>query len=241
MKKFKRLFSLALALVLAVTPIVAQEAAECSAAIHFSGQTGGSDSSSSSGAVSKFTTYTVVMCQNLDGTVTIRATVPEGIYAGKLVITTKEDLQYVEGSLKSVAGAACSENYGGGICVSFASATAYPEETIVLEANYTVKEKAKLTSNSFKAVEWDIFDAEKKLASEEDNDVIVFVVNEYDYGDANGDGVIDAVDAAKILQYDAGLISGDELLLKVADFDQNGVVDAIDASIVLQWDAGMII
>jgi CSLREA domain-containing protein len=58
-------------------------------------------------------------------------------------------------------------------------------------------------------------------------------------GDANGDGVIDARDAALILQFDAGLLV---FIRYPEEWDVNGdgAVDSRDAALVLQYVAGLI-
>lgn len=58
-------------------------------------------------------------------------------------------------------------------------------------------------------------------------------------GDADCNGVVNSIDAALILQYDAGLISSvpcpDD-----ANFNHDGSINAIDAALVLQTEAGLI-
>jgi alpha-tubulin suppressor-like RCC1 family protein len=55
-------------------------------------------------------------------------------------------------------------------------------------------------------------------------------------GDANQDGVVNAVDASLILQYSAGLISA---ILPAADANHDGRVDSLDAALVLQRAASL--
>ncbi len=58
-------------------------------------------------------------------------------------------------------------------------------------------------------------------------------------GDANGDGTVNSIDAALILQLDAGLI--DSLpSQETADVNGDGSIDSIDATLILQLDAGLI-
>lgn len=59
-------------------------------------------------------------------------------------------------------------------------------------------------------------------------------------GDVNGDGVIDSLDAATILQYDVGIKDLDFTLLVAADVDGDGFVDSMDAAKILQYDAGIV-
>lgn len=62
----------------------------------------------------------------------------------------------------------------------------------------------------------------------------------FEIGDVNGDGGVDALDAAKVLQHDAGLITLTANALARADVNGDGFVDAVDASKILQYDAGII-
>lgn len=62
----------------------------------------------------------------------------------------------------------------------------------------------------------------------------------YADGDVNGDGEINALDAAVILQADAGLITLDEAQIEAADVNNDGALDSLDAAVILQLDAGLI-
>jgi hypothetical protein len=57
-------------------------------------------------------------------------------------------------------------------------------------------------------------------------------------GDANCDGLVNSLDAALVLQYDAGLIHS--LTCADADYNHDGVVNSLDAALILQKDAGLI-
>jgi hypothetical protein len=59
------------------------------------------------------------------------------------------------------------------------------------------------------------------------------------YGDVNDNGSIDAVDAALILQFQAGLI-GDLPNIVGADVNIDGIVNAVDAAIILQAEGGLL-
>jgi hypothetical protein len=59
------------------------------------------------------------------------------------------------------------------------------------------------------------------------------------FGDANCDGEVDAIDAALILQYLAGLIDGLPCTTN-ADANDDGTTNAVDAALVLQYVAGLI-
>lgn len=58
-------------------------------------------------------------------------------------------------------------------------------------------------------------------------------------GDVNDDGNVNAIDAALILQFGAGLV-GSLANEESGDVDESGAVNAIDATIILQYVAGMI-
>jgi hypothetical protein len=58
-------------------------------------------------------------------------------------------------------------------------------------------------------------------------------------GDANCNGLVNAVDAALILQFGAGLTASLPCR-DAADVNGDGLVNAIDASLVLQFDAGLL-
>ena len=68
----------------------------------------------------------------------------------------------------------------------------------------------------------------------------VHVSAESSFGDANADGIINAVDAAEILQqaadYGAGISSGSQHLA-VMDINQDNTISAVDASLVLKYSA----
>jgi alpha-tubulin suppressor-like RCC1 family protein len=56
-------------------------------------------------------------------------------------------------------------------------------------------------------------------------------------GDANKDGSVNAIDAALVLQYSAGLISS---INPNADANRDGMINFIDAAVILQYVAGLI-
>lgn len=59
-------------------------------------------------------------------------------------------------------------------------------------------------------------------------------------GDVNEDGIVDNLDAAMVLRYDAGIIELDEGELDRGDVNMDGSADNLDASLILQYDAGLI-
>jgi hypothetical protein len=61
-------------------------------------------------------------------------------------------------------------------------------------------------------------------------------------GDANGDGVMNSLDALTVLTYDAGMIEhpGVEGWDTAADVNCDLAVNSLDASMILQADVGLI-
>ncbi len=71
-----------------------------------------------------------------------------------------------------------------------------------------------------------------------------YIIDAIDYeialfGDANGDGVVNTLDARRILQYVAELVDEDQICLENADVNGDGVVTTLDARFVLQMVAGL--
>ena len=60
------------------------------------------------------------------------------------------------------------------------------------------------------------------------------------YGDVNGNGSVDSLDAAQVLKYDAMMITLDSNALTRGDVSGDGTVNSLDAAQILKFDAGMI-
>ncbi len=67
------------------------------------------------------------------------------------------------------------------------------------------------------------------------------VYREYILGDANDDGVVDSLDALRILRYAASLADLSPTGLKAADANGDGAVDSLDALRILRYKAGLIL
>ncbi|MBQ7646252.1 MAG: hypothetical protein IJS94_03180 [Clostridia bacterium] len=63
---------------------------------------------------------------------------------------------------------------------------------------------------------------------------------QYEYGDINGDGEVDSLDAVAALKYDAGMINLDDAQLLAADVNGDGEVNSLDGSLIFKYDAGLI-
>ena len=58
-------------------------------------------------------------------------------------------------------------------------------------------------------------------------------------GDVNDDGGVNAIDAALVLQYVAGLL-GSLPNAQAADVNDDGRIDSVDAALILQYSAGLV-
>ena len=59
-------------------------------------------------------------------------------------------------------------------------------------------------------------------------------------GDANGDGIVTALDASHVLRYSVGMADMDAQSVQAADVDGNGTANAIDAALILRKAVGLI-
>lgn len=59
------------------------------------------------------------------------------------------------------------------------------------------------------------------------------------FGDANGDGNVNSLDALKILKYDVGATELKDEFLKVTDVNKSGTVDSLDALKILKFDVNL--
>ena len=85
----------------------------------------------------------------------------------------------------------------------------------------------------------DIPESSEPVAGGEDSENSADVAD-VSYGDANGDGYIDSLDAAQVLKHDAMLIELDADALVRADVNGDGTVDSLDAAQILKYDALLI-
>ena len=90
------------------------------------------------------------------------------------------------------------------------------------------------------------YTAEMIIANSFGNDIVIpisLLVGEGQtivYGDVDGNGVVQAMDASLTLQSVVGLIDLDATQTTAADVDGNGAVQAMDASYILQYVVGLI-
>ena len=65
------------------------------------------------------------------------------------------------------------------------------------------------------------------------------IYNLFIFGDVNGDGEVNSLDALKILKYDVGAVELNEEYLKISDVNNNGNVDSLDALKILKYDVSL--
>ena len=116
-----------------------------------------------------------------------------------------------------------------------------PEESSEEESEYVSEDESEYESEYIsEGVSEDIGDdafddTSSDETSDDDNDCIDRL-----YGDVNGDGAIDSLDAAFVLRYDAMLIELTDEQLVVGDINADDYVDSLDAAYILRIDAGLI-
>lgn len=71
-------------------------------------------------------------------------------------------------------------------------------------------------------------------------EVKVLTSAKYILGDVNDDGEINNIDAAILLQYDAGIIDENATIAGAGDVNGDGEINNIDAALILKYDAGLI-
>ncbi len=117
---------------------------------------------------------TVVAKNNNDGTVTISVRLPSGVGNGKVVVTVSDNLSYIDGSASSEVNGLINDdgvNFNG-VAVSFASATFFDEDTVVLSADYKLKDGATLTEEDFWCDDWELGDGTVWLSKSTDCEII---------------------------------------------------------------------
>ncbi len=115
--------------------------------------------------------------------------------------------------------------------------TAVYEEVPIEESSEETSDEApiEVESSDIASSDADVSDIEVSTDDTSD-DVVVDVV----YGDVNGDGTIDSLDAAQVLKYDALLVELNSDALVAADVNGDEFVDSLDAAQVLKYDALLI-
>lgn len=87
--------------------------------------------------------------------------------------------------------------------------------------------------------EWDI-DFSEITADTTVTAVYTEIPGDVVYGDVNGDGEVNSLDAAQVLKFDAMMIELSENALVAADVTGEGTVDSLDAAQILKFDAMII-
>ena len=116
---------------------------------------------------------------------------------------------------------------------------------------------ARAAYDALTQVQKDLVNRNVRISDEDtaitDGDLSKYMVNYYDVlreaekallgvllGDADGNGVINTLDAMLILQYYTGAATDNDIVLAACDLDGNGVINTVDAMLVLQYYTGAI-
>ena len=94
-------------------------------------------------------------------------------------------------------------------------------------------------------IEFGTYTCDIVITDDRRNETIIPVIltvsdDEIIYGDVNGDGEVQAYDAALTLQFSAGIVNPDFQNEEAADVDDDGTITAFDAALILQYSAGLI-
>lgn len=142
-----------------------------------------------SAAAADYQTFTVRVSDNGDGSATVTATIPAGVFSGKIVVTPSERLTLDVDSFKGPAGAPSAindkylreENVGTedapvvreitGQCVSFAGVSLMEEGTVVFSAVYTASDGQPITDADFTVPVWNLSNGKEFLGIQYNGDV----------------------------------------------------------------------
>ena len=130
----------------------------------------------------------------------------------------------------------------GEICADFAAIDALVGDAPAFVITFTVKEDAELGEFSLAASSDDTTDgAVVPNQLEVQSGSLTLEVVDFMWGDVDGNGVVDGLDATLILRFEAGTIELSDLPKpQAADTDFNGDIDGLDATLVLRYEGGII-
>jgi len=124
-----------------------------------------------------YVTYELVVVDNCDGTATVTAFAPAGVYSGKIVVCTTDKLSYIAGSGES--DYVFNENYDKngvkGVCVTFASALVINEKIQVFKGLYAVADGDSVSSSDVFSEEWNLTNGQENLSNQASGNVDVKV------------------------------------------------------------------
>lgn len=123
----------------------------------------------------EYPTFDLVTKDNGDGTVTVTAYAPEGVFSGKLVISNTANLEYVSGSAKYSGSNIFNENYSKngavGVCIVFAFSNSLTEKTEVLSVDYKIIGDAAVSASDIFSNEWNLTNGTEFIANQNNGPV----------------------------------------------------------------------
>lgn len=124
-----------------------------------------------------YVTYDLVVVDNGDGTATVTAFAPAGVFSGKIVVCTNDNLSYIAGS--GVSAYVLNESYDRngvkGVCVTFASAVQVKEKIEIFKGLYKIAEGKTLGSGDVYSAEWNLTNGQDTIGSQANGNVEVEV------------------------------------------------------------------
>ncbi len=153
-------------------------------------------------AADGYKTYTVLVSDNGDGSATVTATIPAGVFSGKIVVTPSDRLTLDVDSFKGPEGTPSAindkylreENVGTadapdvreitGQCVSFAGVAEQNEGKVVFTAVYTAADGKPITGADFTVPVWNLSDGKTFLGIQYNGDVHIVYEGSGDASDS---------------------------------------------------------
>lgn len=130
----------------------------------------------------------------------------------------------------------------GEICADFAAIDAMTGTAPAFVITFVVKEDAELGEFTLTASTNDTTDGASNPNQLEvlDGSLTLEIVD-FMWGDVDGNGSVDGLDATLVLRYEAGAITLSDLPKpQAADTDFNGDIDGLDATLILRYEGGII-
>ncbi len=124
-------------------------------------------------------TYTVIVKNNGDGTVTVTAYTPaaEDVMAGKLVIAVSDKLTYVADTLKcDISLSEVNPNYPTGAAIAFAATQTVPAGCVAFTATYELADGASVSADDITAPEWRIQNSKGDIIANNTTKTVQIVV-----------------------------------------------------------------
>ncbi len=118
------------------------------------------------------------------------------------------------------------------VTVEGANENVYYEIRVIVDLKAVKGIKIAWTNNGEYVSQFDELEAYASYAVQGEEEPV-----KVNYGDVNGDGKVNSLDAAQVLKHDAMMITLEEGALTAADVNADGKVNSLDAAQILKYDA----